>query len=59
MALGDQRLGQLLQVEEAAGQRDEALAGYKLIRQQSVGLSGSLPNAVELGIRRLSRKNDR
>ncbi len=46
-------------LEEAAGQRDEALAGYKLIRQQSAGLSGSLPNAVELSIKRLSRKNDR
>jgi len=46
-------------LEEAAGQRDDALAGYKSIRQQSVGLSGPLPDAVELGIKRLSRKNDR
>jgi tetratricopeptide (TPR) repeat protein len=46
-------------LEEAAGQRDEALASYKLIRQQSVGLSGPLPDAVELGIKRLSRKNDK
>ena len=43
-------------LEEAAGQRDEALAGYRLIQQQTVGQSGPLRDAVESGIQRLSRK---
>ena len=46
-------------LEEAAGQRDEALAGYRLIQQQTVGQSGPLRDAAESGIRRLSRKQDR
>ena len=45
-------------LEEAAGQRDEALAGYRLIQQQTVGRSGPLRDAAESGIRRLSRKQD-
>jgi hypothetical protein len=46
-------------LEEAAGQRDEALAGYRLIQQQVVGQSGPLLDAAESGIQRLSRNPDR
>lgn len=46
-------------LEEAAGQREEALAGYRLVQQQTVGMSGSLPGAVEAGIQRLSRPQDK
>jgi hypothetical protein len=46
-------------LEEAAGQRDEALAGYLQTQQQTVGQSGPLRAAAESGIRRLSRKQAR
>ncbi|HEY2843962.1 MAG TPA: hypothetical protein VGJ09_09935 [Bryobacteraceae bacterium] len=44
----------LCALQEAAGQRDAALAGLKQIQQKIAGRSGSLLNAVEAGIKRLS-----
>jgi tetratricopeptide (TPR) repeat protein len=42
-------------LEEAAGQHDEALAGYRLVQRETVGQNGSLSDAVASGIQRLSR----
>jgi len=41
-------------LQEAAGQRDEALAGYRSVRQRLGGRTGSLLNIADLGIKRLS-----
>jgi hypothetical protein len=43
-------------LQEAAGQFEDALAGYRLIRRQVAGQSGSLLNGAESGIRRLTEK---
>lgn len=48
------RSGDLSVLEEAAGQRDEARAGYESIRKQLAGSSGSLLTAAETGSKRLS-----
>jgi hypothetical protein len=42
-------------LQEAAGRRDDALAGYQLLQRRLAGRSGSLLNAVDAGIKRLSR----
>ena len=47
--------GDLSVLQEAAGQRDEAKAGYELIRKKLAGNSGSLLTAAETGSKRLSR----
>jgi hypothetical protein len=41
-------------LQEAAGQFEDALAGYRLIRRQMAGQSGPLLNGAESGIRRLT-----
>ena len=41
-------------LQEAAGQFEDALAGYRLIRRQMAGQSGPLLDGVESGIRRLT-----
>jgi hypothetical protein len=46
-------------LEEAAGQRDEALAGYRLVQQQEAGRRGSLLDGAEAGIRRLTGKKEK
>jgi hypothetical protein len=46
-------------LQEAAGQLEDALAGYRLIRQQIAGRSGPLLNGAELGIQRLTGKKDK
>jgi len=48
-------------LEEAAGQLDEALAGYRQIQQQEAGRRwrGSLLDGAESGIRRLSGKKSK
>jgi hypothetical protein len=51
----DLRSYYLCALQEAAGKRDEALAGYKLLQRKLAGRSGSLLNAVDAGIKRLSR----
>ena len=43
-------------LQEAAGQLEDALAGYRLIRRQMAGQSGPLLNGAESGIRRLTEK---
>lgn len=48
------RAGDLSVLEEAAGQRDEARAGYESVRRQLAGRSGSLLTAAETGSKRLS-----
>jgi tetratricopeptide (TPR) repeat protein len=49
------RAGYLSVLQEAAGQREEALAGYQLIRRQLAGRTGSLLTVAEAGTKRLSR----
>jgi hypothetical protein len=41
-------------LQEAAGQFEDALAGYRLIRRQMAGQSGPLLDGAESGIRRLT-----
>jgi hypothetical protein len=41
-------------LQEAAGQRDEALAGYRSVRRRLGGRTGSLLNIADMGIKRLS-----
>ena len=41
-------------LQEAAGRREDALAGYKLLKGKIAGRSGSLLDAVDAGIKRLS-----
>jgi hypothetical protein len=48
------RAGDLSVLQEAAGQRDEAKAGYDSIRRQLAGSPGSLLTAAEMGSKRLS-----
>lgn len=43
-------------LQEAAGQRDEALAAYRSVRQQTEGHPGALLNMAESGVKRLSGK---
>ena len=50
-----ERLCCLAVLEEAAGQRDEALANYRFVRSQLMGQNGTLRDAAEMGIKRLSR----
>lgn len=49
------RSGDLSVLEEAAGERDEARAGYESIRRQLAGNPGSLLTTAEMGSKRLSR----
>lgn len=49
------RSGYLSVLQEAAGQRDEALAGYQSIRRQMAGRPGSLLTIAVMGSKRLSR----
>jgi hypothetical protein len=54
-ASGDlERTGYLSVLEEAAGQRAEAKAGYDTLRRQLAGSSGSLLAAAEAGSKRLA-----
>jgi hypothetical protein len=46
-------------LQETAGQRDEALAGYRLVQQKTRGESGPLIDAAETGIRRLTGKKSK
>jgi tetratricopeptide (TPR) repeat protein len=46
-------------LQEAAGQRDEALAAYQSIRRQTEGSPGSLSNIAEAGVKRLSKRQVR
>jgi tetratricopeptide (TPR) repeat protein len=48
------RLFYLSSLEEEAGQREEALAGYQTIRRQVAGHPGSLLAGADSGIKRLS-----
>jgi hypothetical protein len=50
----DLRAYYLSALEQAAGQRDEALAGYKAIKQKIAGRSGTLASAVDAGIKQLA-----
>jgi hypothetical protein len=45
----------LCALQEAAGRREDALAGYKLLKGKIAGRSGSLLDAADAGIKRLSR----
>jgi hypothetical protein len=45
----------LCALQEAAGQRDQALAGYQAIKPKLAGRNGSLANGIDAGIKRLSR----
>ena len=49
------RLYYLCYLKEAAGQRDEALAGYQQLKQKIGANRGSLADGVDKGIKRLSR----
>jgi hypothetical protein len=49
-----QRMCYLARLQEAAGQREEALANYRAVRAKTPKNSGSLSDAVEAGIKRLS-----
>ena len=44
----------LCALQQAAGQRDEALAGYKALKQKIAGRSGTFANAVDAGINQLA-----
>jgi hypothetical protein len=49
--------GYLSVLQEAAGQRDEALEGYRSVQRQTVGRPGSLSSMADAGIKRiLSRR---
>jgi hypothetical protein len=53
----DLRTGYLAVIQEVAGQRDDALANYRALRARlpkHTGWGGSLPDAVDRGIKRLS-----
>ena len=50
----DLRTGYLAALQEAAGQRDDALANYRALRARLPKNRGSLSDAVDLGIKRLS-----
>jgi hypothetical protein len=49
-----QRIGYLSVLEEAAGQREEAKAGYDSLRKELAGSPGSLLTAAQEGSKRLS-----
>ena len=51
----DLRSYYLAALEEAAGRREDALAGYTLLKRKITGRSGSLLDAVDAGLKRLSR----
>jgi len=48
------RMGYLATLQEAAGQREEALANYRAIHAKSSNRPGPLSDAAEAGIKRLS-----
>jgi hypothetical protein len=50
----DLRSYYLAVLEEAAGRRGDALAGYTLLRRKIMGRNGSLLDAVDAGVKRLS-----
>jgi hypothetical protein len=50
----DLRTGYLAVLQEVAGQRDDALANYRALRARLPKHGGSLSDAVDLGINRLS-----
>jgi tetratricopeptide (TPR) repeat protein len=52
---GLRRTSYLSVLEEAAGQRTEALAGFESVRRQLAGRPGTLLSMVEAGSKRLSR----
>jgi hypothetical protein len=48
------RLGYLATLQEAAGQRKEAIANYRTLRAKVPAHSGSLSDAIDQGLKRLS-----
>jgi hypothetical protein len=51
------RTGYLAALQEVAGQRDDARANYRALRAKLPKNSGSLSDAVDLGIERLSTRH--